>query len=418
MGGGPESLPHMEDMPPSIEIGSCKSQKHSEAERGPEVSKPRKSHRPTMFHVIILVERVLTIARRCQGYTGPLFSDRPNPSRLKLSMSRVSLRVQIALAFLAIYTIWGSTYLAIRIAIETIPPFLMAGIRFLIAGIALYLWTRLRGAPTPTRHNWKAATIIGGLLLLGGNGGVVWAEQHVPSGLTAVLITTVPLWMALLEWRRYDRVRPASPIVFGLILGFAGVVLLVGPEELAGSGAIDRIGATVLILASLSWAIGSLYSRRATLPSSPLQSTAMEMISGGALLMLAAAAGQEWVGFQPSAASLRSLVAFTYLVIFGSLIGFTSYIFLLKATAAAKVSTYAYINPIIAVILGWAIAAEELTLRTLIAAAIIVAAVVVITTYRATVNHAVKTASIVKAVQPQLTEKQGPLREAQLERAE
>ena len=316
-------------------------------------------------------------------------------------MSRVSLRLQIALAFLAIYTIWGSTYLAIRIAIETIPPFLMAGIRFLIAGAVLYLWTRLRGAPNPTRSNWKAATIVGGLLLLGGNGGVVWAEQHVPSGITAVLITTVPLWMALLEWKRYDRIRPALPIVLGLTLGFAGVVVLVGPEELAGSGVIDRIGAGVLILASLSWAIGSLYSRKAPLPSSPLQSTSMEMISGGALLTLASLLSFEWYGFQPSEASLQSLVAFVYLVTFGSLVGFTSYIFLLKATTLAKVSTYAYVNPIIAVILGWAIAQEELTLRTLIAAAIIVAAVVVITTYRATVNHATRTASTVKAVQVQ-----------------
>ncbi len=321
------------------------------------------------------------------------------------SMSRFSLRLQIALAFLAIYTIWGSTYLAIRIAIETIPPFLMAGIRFLIAGAALYLWTRLRGAPTPTRPNWKAATIIGGLLLLGGNGGVVWAEQYVPSGLTAVLITTVPLWMALLEWKRYDRTRPAVPIAVGLILGFTGVVLLVGPEELAGSGAVNRVGATVLILASLSWAIGSLYSRKAPLPSSPLQSTAMEMLAGGLLLSAAGLVSQEWVGFQPSEASLRSLVAFAYLIVFGSLIGFTSYIFLLKASTPAKVSTYAYINPIIAVILGWAIAQEELTLRTMVAAAVIVAAVVVITTYRATANHAIKTASVVKVVQAQPAKK-------------
>ncbi|HEY4822495.1 MAG TPA: drug/metabolite exporter YedA [Candidatus Bathyarchaeia archaeon] len=320
-------------------------------------------------------------------------------------MSRISLRLQIALAFLAIYTIWGSTYLAIRIAIETIPPFLMAGVRFLIAGAALYLWTRLRGAPSPTRPNWKAATVVGGLLLLGGNGGVVWAEQTVPSGLTAVLITTVPLWMALLEWKRYDRTRPALPIVFGLILGFTGVVLLVGPQELAGSSAINRVGATVLILASLSWAIGSLYSRKAPLPSSPLQSTAMEMLAGGLLLSAAGLVSQEWVGFQPSEASLRSIVAFAYLIVFGSLIGFTSYIFLLKATTAAKVSTYAYVNPIIAIILGWAIAQEELTLRTMVAAAIIVAAVVVITTYRATVNHATKTANMVKVVQAQPAKK-------------
>jgi len=316
------------------------------------------------------------------------------------TMPTISLRVQIALAFLSIYTIWGSTYLAIRIAIETLPPFLMAGVRFLIAGAALYLWTRLRGTPSPTRSNWKAATIVGGLLLLGGNGGVVWAEQIVPSGLTAVLITTVPLWMALLEWKRYERVRPPAPILLGLIIGFAGVVLLVGPEELAGSGAINRIGATVLILASLSWAIGSLYSRKAPLPSSPLQSTSMEMISGGALLTLASLVSFEWSVFQPSEISLASLVAFVYLITFGSLVGFTSYIFLLKVSTPAKVSTYAFVNPIIAVVLGWAIAQEELTLRTLFAAAIIVAAVVVITTYRAAVNHTSKTVAPAVPAQP------------------
>ncbi len=316
-------------------------------------------------------------------------------------MSRVSLRVQIALAFLSIYTVWGSTYLAIRIAIETLPPFLMAGVRFIIAGGALYLWTRLRGAPSPTLKNWKAATIIGGLLLLGGNGGVVWAEQIVPSGLTAVLITTVPLWIAILEWKRYERVRPALPVVLGLILGFAGVVLLVGPEELAGTGAVNRIGATVLILASLSWALGSLYSRKAALPSSPFQSTAMEMIAGGVFLTAASLVSFEWAGFQPAETSTRSLVAVVYLITIGSIVGLASYTFLLKNVAPAKVSTYAFVNPIIAVILGWIIAQEELSLRTLAATVVIVAGVVVITTYRATVNHAPKTAATVATLQPQ-----------------
>ena len=308
-------------------------------------------------------------------------------------MQRPSPRVQIILAFLAVYTIWGSTYLAIAIAIETIPSFLMAGIRFLIAGGALYLWTRARGAPASTLPNWKAATIVGGLLLLGGNGGVVWAEKIVPSGLTAVLITTVPLWMAILEWRRYEKTRPALRVFLGLVLGFGGVILLAGPEELAGTGAINRIGATVLILASLSWAIGSLYSRKAPLPNSPLQSTALQMLGGGALLLVASFVSQEWVGFQPAAASARSLIALAYLIVFGALVGYTSYIFLLKATTSARVSTYAYVNPIIAVVLGWAILNEELTVRTLLAAAIIVTAVVVITTYRQATNNRPKLVS-------------------------
>ncbi len=316
-------------------------------------------------------------------------------------MLRISLRAQIILAFFAIYTIWGSTYLAIAIAIQTIPPFLMAGTRFLIAGATLYLWTRLRGTPSPTRANWKAASIVGGLLLLVGNGGVVWAEQTVPSGLAAVLITTVPFWMAILEWKRYERTRPGLPVILSLTLGFTGVILLVGPEQLAGTGAINRLGATILILASLSWAAGSLYSRKATLPTSPLQSTAMQMLAGGLFLSAAGLATQEYTSFQPNSTSYNSLLALAYLVVFGSLIGFTSYIFLLKTTAPAKVSTYAYVNPVIAVFLGASIHAEQLTFRTLAATAIIVTAVVVITTYRASLNHEAKTEDMLAVVQPQ-----------------
>ncbi len=298
----------------------------------------------------------------------------------------LSLRFRIAIAFLAIYTIWGSTYLAIRIAIETLPPFLMASVRFLISGGALYAWTRFRGAPRPNRANWKAATIIGGLLLLGGNGGVVWAEQKVPSSIAAVLITTVPLWMALLEWRGNDHIKPSTPTIVGLVAGFAGVAFLVGPEKIGASSEVDQVGAVVLILASLSWAIGSLYSRRAKIPSYPLQGTGMEMLAGGVLLGLAALVSQEWIGLHLEAASLRSVVALAYLVVFGSLMGFTSYVWLLRQTTPPRVSTYAYVNPVVAVFLGWALAGEALTLRTLFSAGIIILAVVLITTYRSRVT--------------------------------
>ncbi len=178
-----------------------------------------------------------------------------------------------------IYTIWGSTYLAIRFAIETLPPFLMAAIRFLIAGGVLYVWTRARGAPPPTRSNWKAATIVGGLLLLGGNGGVVKAEQVIPSSLTAVLITTVPIWMALVELLRKDRIVPTLQVVLGL-------VLLVGPGNLAGSGGLNPLWAGVLILASLSWATGSVYARKAPLPKAPWLGSGMEMLAGGVFLLV------------------------------------------------------------------------------------------------------------------------------------
>ena len=294
----------------------------------------------------------------------------------------LTLRLRVALAFLSIYTIWGSTYLAIRFAIETFPPFLMAAIRFLIAGGVLYVWMRLRGAPRPTRANWKAATIVGGLLLLGGNGGVVKAEQVFPSGLTAVLITTVPIWMVLVELLRKDRIVPTLHVVLGLILGFGGVVLLVGPGDLAGSGGLNPLWAGVLILASLSWAIGSVYSRKASLPRTPLLGSGMEMLTGGALLLVASLVSLEWVGFQPSNLSVLSLVSFIYLVVFGSLIGFSSYVWLLTKTTTARVSTYAYVNPVVAVFLGYFLAGEQLTLRTLLASSVIVIAVVVITTFK------------------------------------
>ena len=297
-------------------------------------------------------------------------------------MPLLTLRLRIALAFLSIYTIWGSTYLAIRFAIETFPPFLMAAIRFLIAGGVLYAWMRLRGASRPTRANWKAAIVVGGLLLLGGNGGVTKAEQVIPSSLAAVLITTVPIWMALLELLRKDRIVPTPHVVIGLVLGFGGVILLVGPGDLGGSGGLNPLWAGVLIFAALSWAIGSVYSRNAPLPTTPLLGSGMEMLAGGALLLAASLISKEWAGFQPGNVSFLSLVSFIYLIVFGSLVGFSSYVWLLTKTTTARVSTYAYVNPVVAVFLGYFLAAEQLTLRTLLASSVIVVAVVVITTFK------------------------------------
>ena len=287
-------------------------------------------------------------------------------------------RLRLVLAFAAVYIIWGSTYLAIRVAIDTLPPFLMAGVRFVIAGGLLYGWARWRGAPRPVRVNWLAAAIVGGLMLLGGNGGVVWAELRVPSGLTAVLIATVPLWIAILEWAQGGG-RPGGRVAVGLLMGLAGIGLLVGPGELAGAGAIDPLGAAVLLFASLSWAAGSLYSRRARLPSSPLLSTAMEMLAGGLFLLLAGLLAGQAVDLDPAAISLRSVAALGYLIVFGSLVAFTAYIWLLRVTLPAHAATYAYVNPVVAVLLGWALGGEALTARTLLAAAVIIGAVVIIT---------------------------------------
>jgi drug/metabolite transporter (DMT)-like permease len=302
------------------------------------------------------------------GSTG----DRPSANSARRS------RLHIVLAFAAIYLIWGSTYLGIRFAIETVPPLLMAGTRFVVAGTILYSWTRLRGAPRPARLHWSAAAIVGGLMLLGGNGGVSWAEQRVFSGLAALLIATVPLWMALLDWRRRGGVRPSGRGAVGLIFGFVGVALLVGPGELAGSSHMDPLGAVVLLLAAFSWAAGSLYSRQAQLPGSPLLAISMEMLTGGVLLLAAGLVTGEGAKLELSQVSPRSVLALGYLIVFGSLIAFSAYIWLLRVSTPARAATYAYVNPVVAVFLGWALGGEPLTLRTLLAAAVIVAAVVII----------------------------------------
>lgn len=265
---------------------------------------------------------------------------------------------------------------------QTIPPFLMGGIRFLVSGAMLYAWTRYRGEPGPTRLHWRNAIIAGGLLLLGGNGAVVWAEQFVPSGLTALLVSILPFWLVIIEWVRPPRRRPHGAVLVGLIIGFIGIVVLVGPDNVGGRGDVRPIGALVLILGSLSWAIGSFFSRDADLPRSGLLATGIEMLSGGALLFIVGALTGEFSRLEFQKVSGASIAGLSYLITFGSLIGFTSYIWLLDKVTPARLGTYAYVNPVVAVILGWAIAGESLSARTTVAAAIVICAVALITTAR------------------------------------
>jgi drug/metabolite transporter (DMT)-like permease len=301
---------------------------------------------------------------------------------------RAASRPRILLAFAAVYLLWGSTYLAIRFGVETIPPFLMAGVRHLTAGLLLFGWLRLRGARWPERRHWKSAALIGGLMLLGGNGLVSWAEQRVPSGLAALIVASVPIWMTVFDGLMH-RQRPHGVVIAGLMIGLAGIALLVAPGRFAGGTHVDPVGAAVLLTAALLWAIGSLWSRRVPLPSSTLLATAMEMVAGGMILLLAAGITGEWSGFSAAAVSTRSLLALGYLIVAGSLLGFSAYIFLLGATTPARVSTYAYVNPVVAVLLGWAIAGEPVTPRSLLAAAVIVGAVALI------IRHGARRAPVV-----------------------
>lgn len=289
--------------------------------------------------------------------------------------------LQVAIALAAVYLIWGSTYLAIRFAIETLPPFLMASARFLVAGGLLYGWARWKGAPRPSFVHWRSAALIGMFLLLGGNGGVVWAEQRVESGLAALLVAIEPLWIVLLVWLRPGGNRPTMRVVGGLLMGFAGLVLLVKPSP--ATGGVDLLGAAVIVLAAMSWAWGSLYGQRAKLPESPLLTTGMQMLCGGGLLFLASLVAGEPAGFDPAAVSLRSVLALGYLLVFGSLVAFTAYVWLLRVTSPVLVSTYAYVNPVVAVLLGWVLADEPLTAGTLVAAAVILSGVALISSSQA-----------------------------------
>jgi drug/metabolite transporter (DMT)-like permease len=295
-------------------------------------------------------------------------------------------RKKVVLAFAAIYTIWGSTYLGIRYGVETIPPFFLAGARYILAGSILYAWMRVRGNVRPTLAQWRAAGLIGGLLFLGGNGALSWAETRVPSGVASLVVSTIPIWMVLITHAqhkaKHENARLDKRVIAGLVVGVVGIVLLIGPSQVLGHGGVDGFGAVVLLCGSLSWAIGSLYSPKVGLPKSTMTAAAMEMMCGGVLLVLFGLLTPERSVFSIDAISARSALSFVYLTCVGSLVGFTSYNWLLTHSTPARVSTYAYVNPVVAVFLGWAIAGEAVTTRTLTAAALVVAAVALIITHR------------------------------------
>ena len=301
-------------------------------------------------------------------------------------------KLLILAAFAALYLIWGSTYLAIRFAIETIPPLLMAGTRFLFAGFIMWAIARWQGAPFGTFANWRTAFVIGACLLLGGNGGVTLSEQYISSGLASVIVATVPIYIALLAWWTGIAPRPTPIVWLGLAGGFAGVAILLAPAfgSAAGNGH-PGIGVAILLVSSFVWSLGSIYSRKAKNGAPPFLLAAQQMICGGALLTLGGFLTGEHHRFEPSRISLLSIGAFVYLVFIGALVGYTAYIFLLRHCEPAKVATYAYVNPIVAVILGALFAKETLTPRAILAASLIIGSVALVITIQQTAPEPIAT---------------------------
>lgn len=289
------------------------------------------------------------------------------------------MKSKIWIALIALYIVWGSTYLGIKVAIETIPPFFHAAIRFFISGLILVAWQRGVGSEMPTRKQWIATAIIGNLLLLGGNGLVSWAEQFIPSGVAALIIASVPMFLVILEAVRPGGIKPTWQAIVGLLIGFVGIFILVGPAEISGSESkLDPFGVAALLSACVLWALGSTYSKSADLPKSSLMTTGAEMLMGSIGLLIVSLLTGELSGWNPAEVSSRSLIGLIYLITIGSIVGFGSYIWLLQNAPISLVATYAYVNPIVAVILGYFFGSEALEPRIWLASAIIIGAVIFI----------------------------------------
>jgi drug/metabolite transporter (DMT)-like permease len=286
------------------------------------------------------------------------------------------MNAKIWAALLAVYLVWGSTYLMIRFVVETLPPFLSAGLRFVVSGVILLVWRRLSGDALPTLRQWRSAAIVGTLLLLGGNGLVCWAEQTVPSGVAALIIGAVPMFLVIADALRPNGARPTLRVLIGLVIGFIGIYLLVGPSVFSDGMPLNMSGVAALLLASLLWAVGSIYSKTADLPKTALMTTGTEMLAGGFALLVVSVLSEQWSIFSLTQVSTDSWLALVYLIVFGSMIGFASYAWLLQNAPISLVATYAYVNPLVAVFLGNWFAQEPLTPRILSASTVIIGAII------------------------------------------
>ena len=289
-------------------------------------------------------------------------------------------RWKALLAFAIIYLVWGSTFLAIRVGVAEVPPFLLAGMRFLIAGAVLYGWVRATGTPSPTLREWGSATLLAVLIFVGDYGLVFWAERRVPSGITAVMMATIPVFMTLSEILIMKTQRLTFRLGAALLVGIGGVVVLVSRSANFGDAPVDTRGAAALIVGAISWAVGSTLTRKVALPSSKAMSSGAQMLAGGVLLTLTAAALGEFNGFQVQAVSLKAWLALVYLIIAGSIIAFTAYVWLIHHESPTKVGTHAYVNPVVAVVLGYLLLGEPIGPRTILGTVFVLVSVVVITT--------------------------------------
>lgn len=287
-------------------------------------------------------------------------------------------RARIVAAFLTIYLIWGTTFLGIRMAVETIPAFMMAGLRFVLAGGVMLPLLLMQGRPLPTLRQWRSALIAGGMMLAGGIGLLSFAEQRIPSGVAALMAATIPIWITLFDWVIFRGKQPSAPTFTGVGLSFTGVALLFAPALEGAAGHVDWVGMVTVLLGAMIFAAGSLVARRAPLPEDTRVSTASEMLAGGLLLLAISALTGEFARFDVAAVSPRSILALAYLVIFGSIIGYTAYLWLLKTVEPAQVGTNFFVNPVIAVFAGWWIAGETVTMTMVLAAAVIVLGVAVV----------------------------------------
>lgn len=278
-----------------------------------------------------------------------------------------------------VYFIWGSTYLGIAYAIQSIPPMLMLGARFLAAGLLVYAWLALKGRTRATRLQWKNAAVAGLLLLGIGTGTLAWAEQYIPTGLAAVLVTISPVWIVLLEWLWKGGTRPSRSTILGMVLATLGIVVLFDPVSALGSSNVNIPAALALVGGSVAWAVGSLHGRHSDLPSDPILSTSIQMIAGGIALTLVGALGGELQAVDLDGITIASIAALLYLIVFGSIVAFTAYVWLMRHTSPTLVSTHSFVNPVVAVLLGWVFLNEALSPQLFLATILLVAGLIFIT---------------------------------------